>query len=276
LFILTSKLQTLDIKTKISCIIIDDEGPCIETLKWDLNQYCSEVTVIATCRNGQEALSVIAHQAPDLIFLDVEMPEMNGFEMLERIDTPNFHVIFTTAYDHYALKAFKVSAIDYLLKPIDKDELIKAVHKVKKQLYRQKSTESISENINNQVKNLLQNIDSSNRGKTVALPTLEGYDIIDIDNIVNCQSESNYTYIYLSDNRQIVISKTLKEVEAMLPSEVFLRVHHSHIVNTKYILKYIKGQGGELILRNQRNIPVSRSKKELVTDWIKNMPSPNS
>src|SRR4051794_36073823 len=213
----------------IKAIIVDDEPFCCEALDALLTRYCPDVKVAGSCYSGSKALQEIEEQKPDLIFLDIEMPQMNGFELLQKIPHPGFDLIFTTSYDQYAIKAIKFSALDYLLKPIDRDELQAAVSKVRE---RKKPL------LTDQLELLLQKVQTPARYvNKVAMPTLEGLQMITVNTIVSCASDSNYTIIFLKDKQKIVVSRTLKDVEEMLEDYSFIRVHHSYLVNINEINK---------------------------------------
>ncbi len=240
----------------INALIVDDEPYSCEALAVLLARYCPDVTIMGSCSNGMEALGVIQKQSPNLVFLDVEMPKMNGFEMLEQLPSINFDLIFTTSYDQYALKAFRFSAIDYLLKPIDREELQKAVQKVVQRTHVPTAQ---------QLEILFQKM---HRGSAVvskiALPTMEGLQMVTIDSIISCDSDSNYTIIRLKNKEKLVVSRTLKDVEELLEDHAFSRVHHSHLVNLNEVVKYVKGEGGYLVMSDGSAIDVSRSKKEIL------------
>jgi len=238
----------------IKAIIVDDEPYCISVLFTLLQKYCPEVELLASCSSGAEALKAIQNLQPDLVFLDVEMPRMNGFEMLEQLPSVDFHLVFTTSYDQYALKAIRFSAIDYLLKPIDREELQKAVQKVKQHFQRP---------MTQQLEILLQKIAQPSPAiSKVALPTMDGLQMVSVNSIISCESDSNYTIVLLKDKQKLVVSRTLKDIEEMLEDHSFARVHHSHLVNLNEIEKYMKGEGGYLIMSDGSSIDVSRSKKE--------------
>ena len=240
----------------IRAIIIDDEMHCIETLSILLSEYCTEVKVIGQYDSGEAGIEAIKKLKPDLVFLDVEMPRMNGFEMLEKFSEINFAVIFTTGYDQYAIKAFRFSALDYLLKPIEHEELKKAVQKVNQHLQHP---------LPQQLEILLQKIHLQAPSlNNIALPTMEGLQMIPVDSILTCTSDRNYTIVLLKSKQKIVVSKILKEIEEMLSEFSFLRVHHSYIVNMNEISKYVKGEGGYLIMSDGSSIDVSRSRKEIL------------
>ncbi len=239
----------------IKAIIIDDEKHCSDNLQWQLNQYCPEVEITAICNNAEKGLTEIYRQQPQLIFLDVEMPGMTGFEMLEKLTNINFDIVFTTAFNQYAIRAIKFGALDYLLKPVDKDELCAAVDKVIKRT----NGDSLK-----QLTALLTHIRKSNdlSFQKIALPTIHGYELIPLNNIVYCESKSNYTNVCLNNGQQILISRTLKDIEELLNMQPFFRVHNSFLVNLQYTVRYTKGEGGFLVLNNDITIPVSRNKKE--------------
>lgn len=238
----------------INAIIVDDEPYCCEVLSTLLEKYCHEVNVQNTCHSASGALKAIQQLQPALVFLDVEMPNMNGFEMLEQLPAINFDLIFTTSYDQYAIKAIRFSAIDYLLKPIDREELQKAVQKVIT-----RSEKPVAQ----QLEVLLQKMKHPAAAITkVAMPTMEGLQMILIDNIVSCESSSNYTTLLLKDKQKLIVSRTLKDIEELLEDHSFIRVHHSYIVNLNEINKYVKGEGGYLIMSDGSHIDVSRSRKE--------------
>ena len=239
----------------IKALIIDDEKHCIDNLQWQLKQYCPEVEVTATCTNAETGLNEIYRQQPQLVFLDVEMPGMTGFEMLEKITDINFDIVFTTAFNQYAIRAIKFGALDYLVKPVDKDELRAAIDKVIKHT----RGESLK-----QLTALLTHIRKSNdlSFQKIALPTMHGYELIPLNNIMYCESKNNYTDVRLNNRQHLVISRTLKEIEELLDMSPFFRIHNSYLVNLQYAIRYIKGDGGALVLNNDISVPVSRNKKE--------------
>jgi two-component system LytT family response regulator len=238
----------------VTALIVDDEPLCCEVLATLLEKHCPEVKVIASCFSAEEALFIIGQLQPELVFLDVSMPHMNGFEMLEQLPKVNFALVFTTSYDQYALRAFKFSAIDYLLKPIDRDELKNAVQKV---------IARPQQPLTQQLQLLLQKVaqPAVNLNK-IALPTMEGLQMITVDDIISCKSDGNYTTLQLKDKQKFVVSRMLKEIEEMLEDYSFVRVHHSSLVNLKEVMKYVKGEGGYLVMSDGSTIDVSRSKKE--------------
>jgi two-component system LytT family response regulator len=237
----------------IKAIIVDDEPYCCETIAMLLEDN-DEVEIVAECYNGIDALEAIRKYNPGLVFLDVEMPKMNGFEMLQQLPAVNFEIIFTTSYDQYALKAIRFSAIDYLLKPIDEEELKNAVQKVI-----QRSQRPMAEQLEILMQKLHHSKISVNK---IALPTMEGFQMIKIDSIISCEADSNYTTFYLKDNKRMVVCRNLKDIEELLEDHSFTRVHRCYVVNLNEVEKFVKGEGGYLVMSDGSSIDVSRNKKE--------------
>ena len=243
----------------INAIIIDDETHWIEALSRKLREYCPGIHIIQQCHSSKEGLVAIKKLKPDLIFLDIEMPGMNGFELLEQFTEITFAVIFTTCYDQYAIKAIRFSALDYLLKPVDQKELISAVKKVQQQRHLPMA---------DQFKILLNQVKVKDFNK-LAVPTLEGYELISTDQLMHCNANDNYTCLYLKDKNKIIACRTLKEIEEQLSDfRSFIRVHHSHIVNLNEVVKYIRGEGGSLVLTDGTSINVSRSRKDRLLNTL--------
>ena len=240
----------------LKTIIIDDEPYCCEILAAMLESDCPDVVIVSICNNANDALKVIRQQSPDLVFLDVEMPKMNGFEMLEQLPAINFHLIFTTSYDQYALKAIRFSAIDYLLKPVDREELQKAVQKVV-----QRSEIPAAEQLQIMFQKLYHPASSIHK---IALPTMEGLQMIPVQSIISCEADDNYTTLILKDNKKIVVSFTLKVIEEMLEDHSFLRVHRSFLVNLDEVEKYVKADGGYVVMSNGTHVYISKNKKEVL------------
>jgi len=238
----------------IRTIIIEDEAKSRSSLRKKLAEFCPLVTIVAEGEDGMEGLGLIEKHKPQLVFLDIEMPKMNGFEMLNALREKNFHLIFTTAYDQYAIKAIKYAAFDYLLKPIDIEELKMAVAGIadKETGETKKQLELLQQNIQHPKKQL----------NKLAVPTLDGLLFYDINDIIHLEANSNYTHIFFNNQPKILASKTLKEFEDMLPTGIFFRIHHSHLVNLNFIKRYIKGDGGQIELQNGTYVDVSRRKKE--------------
>jgi two-component system LytT family response regulator len=238
----------------IRTIIIDDEQNCIDSLAFDLHNHCKDIELVETCTNPKEGLLAVKKHKPDLVFLDVQMPWMNGFEMLELLDEINFAIVFTTAYDQFAAKAFRISAIDYLLKPVDVSDLKVAVKKAAEKIQKQSGVENIV--------NLLQNIRQPEGNQRIAFPGRDGFEFIEAGKIVYAQAEGSYTHVFLNDKRKLVISKTLSDIEEMLPHDLFHRIHHSTLVNLSHVTHLFKSDGGYIVLDNGEKLAVSKSKKD--------------
>lgn len=239
----------------MQAIIVDDEKHCRDVLELLINKHCPDITIAAVCADGPTALEAIERQPPELLFLDVEMPGMNGFELLEACSNPSFAVIFTTAYDQYAIRAIRHSALDFLLKPIDKDELLRAVEKAAS-----RKILLTGKKLNNLLNFLHEHLQA---GERLALPTLEGLRMVLPRDVVYCTAEGAYTRLQLQDGKTPpLVCRTLKEVEAVLKDKGFFRVHHSYLINLSFMDKYIKGDGGEIIMSDGSCIPVSRQRKQ--------------
>jgi two-component system LytT family response regulator len=238
----------------MTAIIVDDEKHCREVMEHLIQKHCSGVKVLANCSGGAEALAVLEKETPDILFLDIEMPGMNGFELLERFRHPEFEIVFTTAYNEYAIKAIKHSALDYLLKPVDKDELLQTIQRAKEH-----KTMKASQRIDS----LIEMLTLKKKNKRFAVPTMEGLIMVDSETILYCESDSAYCKIFFTNtSKPLVISKTLKEVEEVLQGADFCRIHHSYFINMKYVQSYIRGEGGEVVLNTGIHLPVSRTRKQ--------------
>lgn len=238
----------------ISAILIDDELHCVAALQHDLKMFCPDVQVVDACHSAKEGILSIRKHQPQLVFLDVEMPWMNGFEMLEILgDSTGFQTIFTTAYSEFAARAFRVSAVDYLLKPIDGNDLMTAVAKAAKGVVNGK------QNLN--ITNLLNNARQAADQQKIAVHTREGYDFVPVNEIIYCKAEGAYTYIMLP-GKKMVVSKPLGEMEQSLPEQLFERIHHSLLVNLQHINSLRKSEGLTLIMDNGEELPVSRARKD--------------
>ncbi|HMR57135.1 MAG TPA: LytTR family DNA-binding domain-containing protein [Cyclobacteriaceae bacterium] len=238
----------------LKCIIVDDESKSRESLRILIEDFCDNVKVCALCQNVDEGIKAIKEHKPEVVFLDIQLQRETGFDLLTRIKDINFEVIFTTAYSEYAIKAFKFSAIDYLLKPIDIDELKLALGKVNKKL---------DDNISLRFKHLLQNLKTPSSGNyKLALPTTEGFHFVKVSEIMYCEASSNYTEIITIDGKKHVVSKTLKEYDDMLAEHDFYRIHNSYLINLNAIKKYVRGEGGYVVMNNDRSLDVSKRKKE--------------
>lgn len=239
----------------LTAVIVDDEPNSLNALKNKLSRHCPEVRLMAECASAEEGIRVIEEQHPDIVFLDVEMPRMNGFVLLQRLVHRDFELIFTTAYDQYAIEAIRASALDYLVKPVEVDELKAAVVRAIRK--RQLPAEDA------RIETLLHNLVTENRGaKRIAIPSLEGFQFVDTDNIQYLEAYSNYTVIYLQGNQKITVSRTLKDFEELLPAAIFIRIHHSYIVNKFQVARYIKGEGGQVVMSDGKVLDVARRKKD--------------
>lgn len=230
----------------IKTVIVDDELDGRLILTSLLNDHCETVKLLGSFESAEAGMQAIQSLKPDLVFLDIEMPGMNAFSMLEQLGMIDFEVIFVTAYDQYALKAIKHNALEYILKPVDKDELIAAVEKCYKKLQPAKA-----ETYQPQADN-----------SKMVLPVRDGFLFIDVAKIVRCEGDGNYTNVYLDDHTKHIASKTLKDFEALLPSSSFIRIHKSHLINANFIKKYIKGEGGMVQMADDSELEVSRRNKD--------------
>jgi two-component system LytT family response regulator len=239
----------------LTAVIVDDEANSVDVLKSLLSTYCPNVKVIGQADHAAAGRKLIGELSPDLVFLDIEMPFGTGFDMLDAIEHKNMSVIFVTAYDHYALKAIKYYAMDYLLKPVDIDDLKQAVKKASEKKERQDFT-SLPINL---LKNYLEKgLDNSK----IALPMADGIQFVNRHEIVRCEACGNYTKIYLQENRTYLVARTLGEYEDLLSPYNFLRIHHAHLINLDHIEKYVRGEGGYVIMSDGAVVDISRRKKQ--------------
>ncbi len=236
----------------LRAIIIDDDESNISSLSEKLFKHFPEVEVIARLDNGADGIESIDTLMPDVVFLDIEMPVMNGFAMLQRLNFRDFELIFVTAYDHYAIKAIRFSALDYLVKPVEIEELREAIGRV--------SMNRLNRRTNAQVNVLLDYI-LKKPAKRLPVPTSDGICYVEFDDIIYLAADNNYTIINLVKGQRLLASRTLKDFEELLPAELFLRIHHSHIINKNYVERYIRGEGGQVIMRNGVVLDVSKRKK---------------
>lgn len=235
----------------ITAILIDDEANALEVLEWQLKNYCPQVDVVGKCNNVADGIVLIKAKSPQLIFLDIEMPVQNGFSLLEAFEDPQFDIIFTTAYNQYAIKAFKFSAFDYLLKPIDADDLKAAITR-----YTNKNNTSVKE----QLKVLSSQLQHQKLNR-IAIPSVDGLMMLKPEQIVRCESESNYTKVFLDNKQKIVVAKTLGELEDVLSGFQFYRIHNSHLVNLNHVQSYVRNDGGYVIMSDATQISVARNRK---------------
>lgn len=247
---------------KITAIIVDDEQDSRETLSNYIDKYCPQVSLLAECNNIIEAKAAILKHCPQLVFLDIEMPHGNAFDLLEQWGEIDFEIIFITAFSQYAVQAFNLSAAHYLLKPVDIEELEKAVATVERLL-------SQKENLSH-AKILLENLTGVfSQNRKLVLPLMEGFDVIKMSEILYCEAEDNFTRFHFLDGRKTLICRNLKFYENTLEPFGFFRIHRSHLINLDYIKRYIKGKGGSVILENGKEIMVSNNKKGELMNRIK-------
>lgn len=239
----------------IRAVIIDDIDKARIALKSDIQQYCPEVRVVAEAGGVEDGMQVIRDYAPDIVFLDIRMGDGTGFDLLEKLkgDKLGFKVIFTTAYNEYAIKAFKISALDYLLKPVDPDDLVNAIAK-----YNQQKNVGSSQGLEVLMESLKG---TTGKSKRIALNSSDKVQVVNIEDIVRCESQRNYTLFFLHDHKQILVTKTLKEFDEMLEEYGFIRVHHSHLINIKYLKEYLKTES-IAIMSDDSQVPVSVRKKD--------------
>ena len=243
---------------KLTSIIVEDEETSREILKNYIKKYCPNVVVLGEASNVEEALVLIRNNDLDLVFLDVEMPYGNAFDLLDKVGDVNFQTVFVTAYNHYAIEALNAHASYYLMKPISIDELIKAVDYV---------TEIRTKENALQDEVLVPKINGIS-GK-ITIPQLDGFEILNTADILYCKADDNYTEIYLNNNKKKLVSKTLKYFEEALTDSSFARVHKSYLVNVNEVVKYLKGKGGSVLLSNGKEIMVSASKKAQLLSYFK-------
>jgi two-component system, LytTR family, response regulator len=238
----------------IKAVLIDDESNALEMLEWLLKTYCPMVQVAAMCNSAEEGITAIHKHQPDVVFLDIEMPRMNGFDMLEQFDHLFFDVVFTTAYNKFAIKAFRYSALNYLLKPVDPEDLQSTIKKIEEK----KSTVA-----KDQLNLLLENMKNmQNPVQRIALSTGDGLIFVNTADIMYCQAESNYTNVVLTNKNKVLVAKTLKDIDETLSGKDFFRVHNSFLININQIKKFVRGDGGYILMNDDTQITIARSKRE--------------
>ena len=245
---------------KIKSIIVDDEKHGRENLAGILKQYCPEIELLGEANSVESAISLVQEFNPDLIFLDIEMPRANGFQLLEHFKDFRFEVIFVTAYGNYAIKAIRFSAADYILKPINFHDLKAAVEKVAERIQQKQE--------NLRMKQLVYNL-SQPQNPRIGLPTGDRIEFIEVGKIIRCQGEGNYSHIFFDGNKSLLVTKTLVEFEDLLGEYSFFRVHKTHLVNLKHVVAYLKTDGGTLQLSNGDTVAISRRRKEEVQKMLK-------
>lgn len=239
----------------IRAVIIDDIPEAISVLKSDLENYCVNIEVVGSAEGVVTGAKLIRDLKPDLVFLDIQMKDGSGFDLLEIVPDVQFKLIFTTASDEFAVKAFKFAAVDYLLKPIDPDELMDAVSRIEGQDKAAQRIDLLKENFV--------------KAKRIALNTLEKIHIVSVEEILRCESNINYTMFYFTDGTKLLVTKTLKEFDNLLSGHNFIRVHQSHLINTNFIKEFLKS-AGDIVMKDGTKVPVSTRKKQVLMDMISN------
>ncbi|MFC5046502.1 LytR/AlgR family response regulator transcription factor [Aquimarina hainanensis] len=238
----------------LKAIIVDDESHSREVLSNILKNRFSDITIMASVDSVDDAVSAIAINNPDIVFLDIELQSGTGFDILIKINPIRFNIIFITAFKHYALKAIKFSSLDYLLKPIDVDELEIAIKKAKK--------EKSEELYKNKLETLIHNLKEQPKLQKLCLSTVDNFEFIDIENIIYCKANGSYTSFFLKNKTSVLVSKHLKEYENLLVNKSFMRVHNSYLINLNEVKKYVKSDGGYILMSNNDHINISKAKKD--------------
>ena len=245
-------------------VIVDDEVHALESLEHDMKEYCPEFDIIGSFDNPLVAVQFIEKEKPDIVLSDIQMPRMDAFTMIESLEYKDFALILVTAYNKYAIRAFEFSAVDYIVKPVDPMKLRNSLLKV----LDQKKTDDLEEKLSL----ILHNLKFGNKeNHTLAIPTLEGAEFVEVQEITYLKADANYCSVLLENGSKLVISKPLKHFADILKDHGFLRVHQSYLINSMYIKSYRKGAGGNLILKNGTVIPISRSYKNIVNEFIVGM-----
>jgi len=241
----------------LNIVIIEDEEKTLHFISNIINEYCSGTQIIGTASDARSAVELLQNIKPDLVLSDINLPDGTSFDILNRLEEIDFKIIFITAFEEYAIKAIKFSALDYLVKPIDPQELISVIKKAGEHIER--------ENNNLKLKTLLLNVrDFSEKLKKIVLKTSDSIYIIDVQDIIRCESDSSYTLFFIKDGRKIMVSKVLKDYDELLSDSGFLRVHKSHLVNLNHINKFNKADGGFLEMKDNSNVPVSQRKRDMI------------
>jgi two-component system LytT family response regulator len=246
----------------IKAAIIDDEQFCIDSLMQKLNKFQQKVIVVNTFTDPRKGIESLIKAIPDVLFLDINLGTMTGFDLIENLPSPLPKIIFTTAYDHHAVRAFKYNALDYLLKPIDEDDLGRAISKLDEPENAWPGIQQIQQavqDLNTKVSDI----------QKIALPTINGFELIELKNLVRLEANSNYTHFILSDGKKIIISKTIKEYEDLLDPEGFVRIHQSHIINMRYLKSFIKGKSATVVMHDGSELDVGATRKEYFLEKFK-------
>ncbi len=244
----------------LKAILVDDELNSLQNLQLKIQEFCPSLKVVAQTQRPEEAIVLIAQHKPDVVFLDIEMPRMNGFKMLEQISDIDFEIIFITAYNHYAINAIRISAFDYLVKPVAIKDLQQTVDRL---------GQFTAKKLRERAETLKMNLaNPKSQDDQIAIPTTDGLEFIQIRHIIRIESSSNYSRLILENGHQLLVTRQLKDFEELLGDYRFYRIHHSHLVNLNYITRYIRGDGGQVCLKNGDLIDVSRRKKEVFLKLI--------
>ena len=248
----------------IKSILIDDEQNSLEMMEWLLTTYCPEVSILAQCNSAETGMEAIRRLQPDVVFLDIEMPRMNGFDMLEQFDKLTFDVVFCTAYDQFALKAFRYSALNYLLKPVDPDDLKETVRRIA-----EKQNTPTREQISMLLKTIREEPAAARATPPrIALTTSDGLIFVSTQDILYCEAESNYTKIVLAGGKKIMVAKVLKDIDDTLSGEDFFRIHNSFLINVNHIKKFVRNDGGYIVMADDATITISRSRRQAFMDMF--------
>jgi two-component system LytT family response regulator len=245
----------------IKTIVIEDEAKSRQMLAAMIERNCPQISIVGLAKDVKEGVNLIKELKPELVFLDISMPDGSGFDLLEQVSGYNFELIFATASDQFAIKAIKYSACDYLLKPIDADELKLAVDKV----VQKKQSLPNMENLQFLIQHLKR---ADENFQKITLPTGNAYEIVNIKDIIRCEADGSYTVFYLNDKRKLMISFGLKHYEELLPETEFIRVHHHHLINMNHVVRFLKEDGGYAIMSDGSKIEISRRKKEAFMDKL--------
>ncbi|MBL7919301.1 MAG: response regulator transcription factor [Bacteroidia bacterium] len=245
----------------IRTVIIEDEQKSREMLAGIIQKNCPQLNVVGLAKNVNEGVEIIKKENPELVFLDISMPDGSGFDLLEKVQGHKFELIFATASDQHAIRAIKYSACDYLLKPIDIEELKNAVEKVSQK----KNASPNMENLNFLIQQLKKSDDSFQK---ITLPTGNAYEIVNIKDIIRCEADGSYTTFFLTDKRKLMISAGLKHYEELLPESEFIRVHHHHLINMNHVVRFLKEDGGYAVMSDGTKIEISRRKKDAFMDKL--------
>jgi len=238
----------------LKAIIIDDETHSTEMLEWLLQTYNTDVEVLATCHSGEEGLKTLQNHHPDVVFMDIEMPRMNGFDVLDQLQERPFELVFITAYDQFAVRAFRYAALNYLLKPVDPDDLVATINRI-----REKKTHTGPAQMEILFQSLLN---KQNQVERIALSSGDGLVFVNTADITYCKAESNYTQVVLQNGKKIMVARTLKDLDETLSGKDFFRVHASYLVNINHISKFVRGDGGYIVMPDEAQITISRSKRD--------------